>query len=361
MTIPTREPPPHLPQPDGAGRGRGRAGGRGGEEPGGLAPPSAPSMTFQPPAPRSPAAHAPQAGRGRLARLPPVRGSGEARPAHLSTRRPRPTPGAARLPARGSAVPVPRSRTELPRSPSHRLLESESRGCVGPGVAAEGPTRLRGLRSSPFAPQRVVAATRAPRLFYRRPRAFRRRAGASAGRAPRRGARGGGERRRSTGGGAPAGSPPDRPAERAERCRKEPKRRCGGRAEPRECRGRMGKEGARQGWGLMVQRSRRLRPGGPRCSSRPALPAAWILQSCPSPPCRDSSAPRPSVPGSLSRTAAKGGAGRGGGHRCSLPWDAAHPGRKNAQSQRVRSPVCFSGAPFPQEKAEAADPNPGQG
>lgn len=43
---------------------------------------------------------------------------------------------------------------------------------------AEGPTSLRSL---PFAPQRVVAVTRAPRLFYRRPRAPRRRAGASAG------------------------------------------------------------------------------------------------------------------------------------------------------------------------------------
>lgn len=43
---------------------------------------------------------------------------------------------------------------------------------------AEGPTNLR---SSPFAPLRVVAVTRAPRPFYRRPRASRRRAGASAG------------------------------------------------------------------------------------------------------------------------------------------------------------------------------------
>ena len=32
----------------------------------------------------------------------------------------------------------------------------------------------------------------------------------------------------------------------------------------------------------------------------------------------------------------------GQGHCCSRPGDAARPSRKNTQSQRVRSPVCFS-------------------
>lgn len=193
--------------------------------------------------------------------------------------------------------------------------------------------------ASPFAPQRVVAATRAPCFFYRRPRAFRRRAGGSAGEAPGRGARGGGERHPSYGGGAPAGSLPDRAAERAERSRKEPKRRCGGRAESGDRGGRMGREGARQGWGPAVQWSHCLRPGGPRCCIRPALPAPRILQSCPSPPCRESSAPHPAPPpmGALPGLQRRAGQKRSlrAGQGCCAPGSEKRPVPKGEVSHRT--------------------------
>lgn len=100
-TIPTREPPPHLPQPDGAGRGRGQAEAEagvaaaaaagGGEGPGGLATPSAQSMTFQlqtpglrQAAPPQPTLHKPVATGSPGS--PPAQGSCKAGPAHLSAR-----------------------------------------------------------------------------------------------------------------------------------------------------------------------------------------------------------------------------------------------------------------------------------
>lgn len=153
-----------------------------------------------------------------------------------------------------------------------------------------------------------MAATRAPHLFYRRPQPFRRRAGASAGEVLRRGARGVGELQQSKGGGAPAGLPPDQPAEKAECSRKQPKQRSWGRAEPRELSERLGKEGApRVGVDGAVESV--PPPGRAQVLLRTAFHSAWVLQSCPSPPCRESSAPHPSAPGNPSRTAAKGGAG----------------------------------------------------
>nr|XP_016817289.1 putative cuticle collagen 99 [Pan troglodytes] len=103
------------------------------------------------------------------------------RPARLTCPRAGPAPPE-ELPSShpGVGCPGPRSLPELPGCPSHRLSGGEGRGCVGPR-GAEGPRSLRGLRSAPFTPQRVVAATRAPRLFYKRLRALPRRAGASAG------------------------------------------------------------------------------------------------------------------------------------------------------------------------------------
>lgn len=97
VTIPTREPPPHLPQPDGAGRGRGQAGAGGGEGPGGLATPSAQSMTFQPPAPDS---------ARRLLRSP--RSTSQSRPA-------RPAPRPAKAAARPARLTCPRAGPAPPR------------------------------------------------------------------------------------------------------------------------------------------------------------------------------------------------------------------------------------------------------
>ncbi|XP_035146695.1 uncharacterized protein LOC118151378 [Callithrix jacchus] len=94
-------------------------------------------------------------------------------------RRPRPALGAARVPP-GVGCPGPCSLPKLPGCPSHRLSGGEGRGCVGPR-GAEELRSLHGLSSAPFPPQRVVAAARAPRLFYKRERALPRRAGASAG------------------------------------------------------------------------------------------------------------------------------------------------------------------------------------
>nr|XP_036863252.1 uncharacterized protein LOC118970404 [Manis javanica] len=218
-------------------------------------------MTFQPPAPWL---------GGRLLRsLRAASLSWPARPPSSPDRRsceaaaltcPRTGPAPPWLPgsrSRGRRPPA-RCRPKLPSSPSHRLLGRSSR-CAGLG-ALRG-RRASAVSSSRFAPQTVVAATRAPHLFYRRPQPFRRRAGASAGEVLRRGARGVGELQQSKGGGAPAGLRPDQPAEKAECSRKQPKQRSWARAEPRE------------------------------------------LSE------RESSAPHPSAPGNPSRTAAKGGAG----------------------------------------------------
>lgn len=109
-----------------------------GEGPGGLAAPSAQSMTFQRPAPRlgpaapqQPTHHKPVAAGSPGS--PPDGGSSEAGRAHLSARWPRPAPGAVRLPAQGSAALGPRSRPEFARSPSHRLLGVGAVGASGRG------------------------------------------------------------------------------------------------------------------------------------------------------------------------------------------------------------------------------------
>ncbi|CAI9174892.1 unnamed protein product [Rangifer tarandus platyrhynchus] len=153
----------------------------------------------------SSAAHAPPAGRGRLARLP---------------------------------APYLRERRGLPGSPVRAPAPPRLRGCPAPpsGVGrprAPLPPRVRSLPSLTGS--------------WGRPRAFRRRAGASAGEAPRPCARGGGraapeeQRGRSSrllGARSPGGKGRALPdgAEAAMQ---------GG--------GRMGKERARHGWGLMVQ------------------------------------------------------------------------------------------------------------
>lgn len=166
VRILTREPPPHLPQPNGAGRAGGQAGAGGGEGPGGLATPSAQSMTFQPPAPRLGPAAPPQPTRHKpVATGSPGsqsdRGSGEARPAHLSARWPRPFPGATRVPARGSAARGPRFR---PRSRTPLLTGSWGRGCWVRG--AEG---CRGTDEPPLLAVRSAAGSggdaRAPPLL----------------------------------------------------------------------------------------------------------------------------------------------------------------------------------------------------
>lgn len=210
----------------------------------------------------------------------------------------------------------------------------------GAGVGAEGPTRLRGLRSSQFAPQRVVAVTRAPHLFYRRPRAFRRPAGASAGEVPPRGARGGGERQWSKGGGAPSASPPERTAKKAERSRPETKRRCWGRV---DC------------WGATqdgeVGRAPEMGVGG-AVESLPPPGRAELLQP-PRPP-RSLDSPilplpalhglfctlplHPSARGSPSRTAAKGGAGSIAAAR--LGCCASRPEKRPVSKNEIT--VCFS-------------------
>ncbi|XP_077822535.1 uncharacterized protein LOC114672723 [Macaca mulatta] len=94
-------------------------------------------------------------------------------------------------PARGSAARGPAPSRSSPTAPLTGSRGVRGVGASGRGGAA-GPRSLRGLRSAPFTPQRVVAATRAPSLFYRQLRALPRRAGASArGSAPAlRGGRG---------------------------------------------------------------------------------------------------------------------------------------------------------------------------
>lgn len=182
--IPTREPPPTCRNRMGQGRAAPQPGlGVAGRDPA-ASRPLPPSVTFQ----RRRRASArlllrsPRATRAAAATPPapqPNGGSAAARPTHLSARRPRPALRAAQLPPGGRlpGVPLPPG---APDCPSHRLSWGEGRGCVEPR-GAERPRSLRGLRSAPFTPQRVVAATRAPRLFYRRLRALPRRAGASAG------------------------------------------------------------------------------------------------------------------------------------------------------------------------------------
>ena len=131
--------------------------GCGGEGLGGLAAPSAQSMTFQRPAPRlgpeapsQPTRRQPVAA-GSLGSPPHLRESCEARQAHLSARRPRPVSRAVRLAPQLSAALGPRSLPGFARSPLSPAPGGEGSGCVGPGAGVLGElTGLGGLGSSPF-------------------------------------------------------------------------------------------------------------------------------------------------------------------------------------------------------------------
>lgn len=160
------------------------------------------------------------------------------------------------------------------------------RGAAG---VAERPTRLR---SSPFAPQRVVAATRAPRLFYRRPRAFRLRAGG-------RGAGGGGERRGAEGAGLP---PARRPSARRKGPSAPGRSRSGGAGESRlpERNGMWGRRTRARGGGRWCNRAS---ASAPAAREPPTAPSPQLGSCSPAPPrpaeilCAPPSTLRPWEPG----------------------------------------------------------------
>lgn len=177
--------------------------------------------------------------------------------------------------------------------------------------------RRRGLCLTPFAPQRIVAVTRARWGFYRRPRAFPRRPSASSRDASELATRGAGLAVRLR-----CGKGRARPEETVAAVRSS-----GGGDKQPEGGGARGDRGRARGVRGAAHRSRRLRP--PRRGSCNPAP--------PSPPCRES-APRPSAPGSPSGTAAKGGAGPIAAVRIGmlLPWP-----EKTPCPFRVISPECW--------------------
>lgn len=135
-TLRPGEPPPHLPQPDGAGRGGGRAGAGGGWGPRPrhpLRPVNDIPAAGAPTRPGgSPAAHAPQAGRDRLVRLPARRREQQGRLTCPRAGPAPPLPGGDPAPGLGSAALGPAA-ARAPRPPPHRLLRVRAASAWGCG------------------------------------------------------------------------------------------------------------------------------------------------------------------------------------------------------------------------------------
>lgn len=178
--------------------------------------------------------------------------------------------------------------------------------------------RRRGLCLTPFAPQRIVAATRAYWGFYRRPRAPPRRPGASSRKAPGLATRGAGLAARLRYG--------------------------KGRARPE------GTLAAVRGVGVGINNARvaeqgelgRAREGcGARRGAEESPPppsAAWVLQSCPAQPVLQRLCAAPLRPWEPFRDC---GEGRGRTHRRSQARDAAAQAGKTPCPFRVISPECW--------------------